>query len=331
MLYFQKSYRGKNAINILWLPAGASQKLSYPGLTWSLAIIDHDSVIFLLWKVPGLGTYKLCLVFFSPQAWHNHFPALETTTISLSAFFIQANWKSPRLCPLCHSLFSEYDDFQKQIKIKFPIQKTLLLKKKKGDTDPKVPFGLHRLTISFSTGYVNWVFSYFSDKAAKSASFKPSFYKRKWLLHSFGTSVRYGNSLLNTACGGEFWMFKQQDTLWYVITSHTHHGNSLSMPAAASGWISTTCQWQWDTDPLPVFGFQYLPLAWWSAMISSKGLQWGARRRANSQPWKSICRTLFCSGVLLLIIGCRSWWGWVVLTFTVSQSGKSWFFNHQIF
>lgn len=47
MLYFEKTYRGKKAINILWLPAGASQKQDS---LEALYIIDHDSVIFLPWK-----------------------------------------------------------------------------------------------------------------------------------------------------------------------------------------------------------------------------------------------------------------------------------------
>lgn len=159
-----------------------------------------------------------------------------------------------------------------------------------------MPFGLHLLTISFSTGNVNRIFSYFSDKAAKSASFKPSFYKRKWLLYSFGTSVRYGNSLLNIERGGEFWMFKQQAALWCATNFHTHHSNSLSMPAAASDWISTAYQWRGDTDRLWVLGCQYLPLSWWKAVISSEGLQWEARRSLGE-----------ASVGDLFVLGCFSW------------------------
>ena len=35
-------------------------------------------------------------------------------------------------------------------------------------------------------------------------------------------------------------MLKQQEAPWYVINSHAYHGNTLSVPAVALGWI-TSC------------------------------------------------------------------------------------------
>lgn len=98
------------------------------------------------------------------------------------------------------------------------------------------PFGLHLLTVSLNIGYVN---EYFHTVSAKQHNL-PHLNHRKWLFHSFGTSARYSNSLLNIACGGEFWMLKQQEAPWYVINSHAYHGNTLSVPAVALGWI-TSC------------------------------------------------------------------------------------------
>jgi len=235
-------------------------------------------------------------LYFFPKVMIQSFPCPENYHYQPSFIFHSSKLKiSQTLPPVPLPLFSIWW-FPEANKDKNSQTENMAVKKKR-DTDPEVPFGVHLLTASFSIWYVNRLFSYLSDTAAKSVSFQPSFYERKLLLHSFGTSVRYGSSLLNIACGGEFWMFKQQAALQNVINSHTHHSNFLSMPAVASDWISTTCQWQWDTDRLWVLGFQYSPLTWWSDMNWSKRLQWGARRRACSQTWRILPRRPVCSEV----------------------------------
>lgn len=64
----------------------------------------------------------------------------------------------------------------------------------------------------------------------------------------------------------------------------------LYQSSSGIGLDNIMCQRQWDTDLLGVLAFQYLPLTWWSTVISSKGFQWGARRMACTQPWSRICR-----------------------------------------